>query len=163
MDLDNEEVVPEFDTEWTDDPTCPYCGYKIKCVSDYDGGFYSEDEFEFECPSCCKPVRSQAYISFSYTTSKIDREAEAKLDSERKEKESLRTAQRLAECQKWLPGTKIRVREESGFADCLRGRTGVVANREINKYNPFVEVDLDPREGHSFHRNFFDPSDLERM
>lgn len=155
--------MSEEDTEYTDNPTCPYCGYEIQNVSDYDGAFYSEELYEFDCPDCEKPVRCQAHISFSYTTTCIDREAEAKKKAERKAKDDERTAKRLIECQKWLPGTRIRIREDSTYADWLRGRVGVVANREITRHNPFVEIDLEATRDYKPYSTFCRPEELERI
>ena len=155
--------MSEEDTEYTDHPTCPYCGYIIQCEGDYDGGFYSEEQYEYDCPSCDKPVRSQAYISFSYTTTCIDRAAEKIIEDAKRAKEEERRLKRLAECQEWLPGTKVRIKEDARKADWLIGRTGIVATREICQHNPFVEVDLESRGDLKGYSTFMRPDELERI
>ncbi len=152
-----------IDHRYTDDMVCPYCGTKQSGLWELKGA-YDEDTLRVECEECEREFDSYCYTSHSFTTSEVDIEAEKrKLELERRVVEEER-AKRYAACQAFVPGTPIRVREDSRYADFLCGREGVVSNRELSKHNPFVHVDLKSRGDRNPYPGFACfPDDLELL
>ena len=59
--------MSEFDTEYTDNVICPYCGYE-----DRDSWEYGQDDFETKCSSCGKEMSVTRNISISYSSWKLE-------------------------------------------------------------------------------------------
>ncbi len=152
-----------IDHKYIDDMVCPYCGTKQTDLWELKGA-YDEDTLRVECQECEKPFDSYCLTSHSFTTSEVDIEAERLNELAEKHREAAELAKRYAACQAFVPGTPIRVREDSRYADFLRGREGVVSNRELSKHNPFVHVDLEARGDRNPYPGFACiPDDLELL
>lgn len=54
----------EYETEFTDEIICPWCGYKFSDSWEYD----DEDGSIIDCPDCNKPIILGVHISVSYIT-----------------------------------------------------------------------------------------------
>ena len=54
----------EFDTEYTDEAICPWCGYEHKDSWEFLDG-------EAECESCSRPFSVSKYVSVTYSTNRI--------------------------------------------------------------------------------------------
>jgi predicted RNA-binding Zn-ribbon protein involved in translation (DUF1610 family) len=57
-----------MDTELTDKPICPHCGFEEPDAWEMDFGFGVEGEGEFECGKCGKPYICTKSVVISYTT-----------------------------------------------------------------------------------------------
>ena len=57
--------MKEYDTEYQDEITCPYCGYKEE-----DSWDYAERDNEYTCGECDKECELDVIIQFSYCTEK---------------------------------------------------------------------------------------------
>jgi transcription elongation factor Elf1 len=134
-DASEDDEIDEIDHEHTDEPVCPYCGHEH---SDGDEYHERDDTTRITCTECGQEFESERYVLARYSTSKIDHEAEA-LAKRRKDEE---TAARYAACQKFPPGTPVRIKERARGAASARGASGVVANRELSRRNPVVRVEV---------------------
>lgn len=150
-----------IDHEYTDDITCPYCGYEIEEPWEFDGAM-TEDETRIECPDCEKTFASSCHISYSFSTHTVDLEKERRENEERRRVELAARDVARAEAAKWLPGTPIRVRPDARFAEFLLGREGVVDNKELGG-SGYVYVVLHATPQHKRFNTSFDPDDLERL
>jgi len=56
----------EFDTTYTDNLTCPHCGYEL--YSDFDGTEYNETIYE--CDNCKKEFVFEAECVLKFTSKK---------------------------------------------------------------------------------------------
>ncbi len=130
--------------EYMDTMICPYCATEQSDLWELKGA-YEEDTLRVECQECEREFDSYCLTSHSFTTSTVDVEAERLEKEADAKREAARVAERYAGCQAFPPGTAVRVREDSRYANFLRGREGVISNRELCKHNPFVHVDLEPR------------------
>ena len=54
-----------------DGAVCQYCGHLCD-PSDSDGGLYDESMKTWECGSCGKEFNCDLYVSYSWTTSRIE-------------------------------------------------------------------------------------------
>lgn len=150
-------MTDEFDHEYTSEIVCPHCGY----TSEWDPD--NNEIFEEDCPSCEREYRVAVHHSVDFSTSIFDREAEEREAAEKKAKEDERIAAVYAACQKFPPGSRVRILPMGkGWADRLAGETGVVSNKELSKHNPFVHVELDKFAGEDrlFDNSFF-PQQVE--
>lgn len=139
----------EFDHDYMDEAICPHCGHDNGCDTDHDSM-----EYEEECGSCKLEYRVTLEYSVHFTTAKFDRAAEEAKRQKTREEHQTRRAERLAECARYPPGTRVRVKADGHNCD---NRVGEVANRELAT---MVYINLDPLEGkkprslaHSFHAN----------
>jgi transcription elongation factor Elf1 len=127
----------EIDHDNTDRPVCPYCGHEHKEGAEYHG---SESTTRISCTECGETFESEQEISVTYSTSKIDfvkEEAE-------KQKRAEETAARHAACQKFTPGTRVRIKSTAKWLwPRYHGVAGVVANRELQRHNPFVHIKIE--------------------
>lgn len=57
---------PPYDTEWTDEPVCPYCAGTYGDAWELD--LWDDDEREVFCHECSKPYSLRAHVSVTYTT-----------------------------------------------------------------------------------------------
>ncbi len=150
-------TAQDIDHAYTSKPVCPHCGHERDDTCELQ----SEDPAEVECEACDKEYRVFCNIEISFCTETFDREAEAVEKAKRQAETDARIAVRYAACQQWLPGTRVRVKDDAR-AVRARGKVGAVANKEIYKFNPFIRVVLDdapPR----FMMYFFAPRELERL
>jgi transcription elongation factor Elf1 len=58
--------MEELDTEFTDELTCPHCGYEHS-----DAWELSENDGEISCDRCSEEFSFVRNISISYTTKKL--------------------------------------------------------------------------------------------
>jgi len=154
--------MTDIDHEFTDDIVCPYCGHAQSDIFELTDAF-SEEGTRVHCDECEKEFASFCHVTYSFTTYRVDLEAEKREKGERREQEKERREARATEAAKWPPGTRVRVREDSRYADHLRGREGTVPNKELDRHHGFVNVTLDPAPGRKAHDTFFSPADLERL
>lgn len=143
----------ELDHDATDQPICPWCGHIICDAWDYGNEMFSEDGIELECPSCERPFRSSCCTSYSFTTARRDLAAEEADKARRRQDDETRRLERLAACEPFTPGMRVRVDEKA--AAYYAGRVGTVENEELDKHNPFVHVRLDAVSGKSACSTFF--------
>jgi len=66
----------EFDTQDSDDPVCPHCGYTYKDASTI--GLYNGDAQVVECDRCKEPYLATASVLTTYCTRPWTRVDEAK-------------------------------------------------------------------------------------
>ena len=151
-----------IDHEYTDDITCPYCGYKITEEPWEYGNVFSEDETRIECPDCEKEFASTCYTTYSFSTHTVDLEAEKREREERRRVHQECADRGRAEAAKWLPGTRVRVRENIGYANHIEGREGVVPNKEM-RHSGYVNVTFDAVDGRKGYDTSFMPKDLKRL
>jgi len=59
--------MEDLDTSYTDQITCPWCGYEETDSFEIDDG-------EFECNECSKPYMVSHDVHVTYSTSKIVKE-----------------------------------------------------------------------------------------
>ncbi len=156
-----------IDHEYTNNMVCPYCGHEQTDIYEYKGAYEDDNPIRVDCQECEKEFESSCYVSYSFTTSTVDKEAEAREKAKREAERERRLAERYAACVLFTPGTVIRVKDTDHYAKWMRGRTGVVANKELEHYNPFVSVILDEcaRNGKRLksYETFFRPEDIERL
>jgi hypothetical protein len=150
-----------FDHDYTDAPVCPSCGHGIVDLFDYDG-ITSEEGTRIECPSCEETFESYCHISYSFSTHEVDLEAEKRRREEDRRKMQERQDAQKAKAAKWLPGTRVRIREDCRYAAHILGREGVVPNKELRRHGA-VNVTLDATPEHKAWDTSFDPEDLERI
>ncbi len=62
-----ENDIEEIDHVYTDEVTCPYCGYEFMDSWEFEG----EDIGELHCDGCEKEFIAHRNISISYSTSKV--------------------------------------------------------------------------------------------
>ena len=69
---DKQEKRREWENkhECCDFVVCPYCDYEFEPCDDEVP--YEDGEEEIECPDCGKKFNCECYISYSYTTSKLE-------------------------------------------------------------------------------------------
>lgn len=150
--------MTEIDHEYTDDPVCPFCGTAQRDVWEIEG-IYTEEETRIECEECGQAYASFCSVSYSFTTHKVDLEAE-RAERQREVEEHLRwKEERKNACARFIPGTQVRVLKPKHLA----GRIGVVANRELSTS---VRVELPPDPGERRTRPWelsFMPGDLEAV
>ncbi len=150
----------ELDIDYTDNPVCPWCGDVYTIEDHYE--CYQEDDTQIDCPGCDRPFYSSASVTYNFTTRRQDAEAERvkkESDEARREKRRL---ERLAKCEPFTPGLRVRVSEKT-HKTRLCGMYGTVTNKELSKHNPFVNVTLDTTEDFKGYGTFFDAKDLERV
>jgi len=151
-----------IDHMYTDEMVCPYCGCKQTDIYEIKGA-YEEDEIRVDCQECEREFASCCLVSYSFTTYEVDKEAEAREEAERKAAQEARHAAARAEAAKWLPGTRVRIREDAEYADWIRSRSGVISNEELCPYG-FVSVTLDKTErDQRQYKHSFRSKDLERL
>lgn len=152
------DETEDFDHEGTDSPVCPHCGHEISDGAEAHDG---NESTRIECDECGEEFDSFAEVSVTYSTFKIDPEAEARRLARQEEDRQRflqeRAAARAA-CQKFTPGMRIRVKD-SAEARHLRGREGVVENRELPRNASCVRVTLSG----STRADNIDPVDLEEV
>jgi len=56
-----------FDTDWTQFPTCPYCGYENDDYGCFEG---DGDRVECECPGCEKMYIATMHLDINFSTQK---------------------------------------------------------------------------------------------
>lgn len=61
--------MSNFDTDYTIEPTCPYCGYEEPDTCEMD---HSENESSHCCGKCGKEYMYNAIIQISWSSSKAD-------------------------------------------------------------------------------------------
>lgn len=122
--------MSDIDCDYTDNVVCPYCGHEHE--HDLHEMFGREDTIRTECDECGKQFEVSRDFSVSYSSSKIDHEAEARVEAEAKQ---LREA-RVDACRRFPPGTPIRV-----TAGVHEGREGFVENREASIYVSIVTAE----------------------
>lgn len=145
-----------LDHEHTDEPVCPWCGYRMRDFWEISG-IHDEDNTRVECPECEQPYDSSCCITYSFTTKRVDLEFEARNEAEAKAVREQRRLKRLAACEPFVPGMRVRVLRTN-----YKGRLGTVENKELSKHNPFVNVVLDPEEeGRKPYSTFFSAEELE--
>ncbi len=151
----------ELDHDGTDNPICPWCGHVICDAWDYGNEMFSEDDTDVECPSCERPFTSSCHTSHTFTTERRDLAAEEADKAKRHQRNEERRLERLAACEPFTPGMRVRVTEAASpyYAD----RVGVVENKELDKHNPFVNVLLDAVGDKSSCSTFFRPKLLVRL
>lgn len=160
-----------IDHEFTSFPTCPWCGYEVRDLTDHGPEVYSEDEHDIECGNCERTFRSTCHISYSFSTMRVD------LDAERRERERVAAeiAREHEELRKlagaFQPGMRVRIRSRvfNGrpfYAPHIEGRPGKVANCEIGRTGDLrVELDAWEHNGHpmSPYTMRVDPRDIEAI
>ncbi len=62
-----ERQAKGFDHEYTDEITCPHCGYEYS-----DSWDFGRDEAEEECPECHDSFTYERIITCLYTTAKLE-------------------------------------------------------------------------------------------
>ena len=154
--------MTDIDHEHTDEIVCPYCGAETEAHEFEDGKVYTEEESRLDCGSCEKTFASYCHVSYSFTTYAVDKEAEAREEAACRRRDRERDDARRAVAAEWLPGTAVRVREDSRYAGHIRGREGTVPNKELGHHG-YVNVVLDATPEHKEHDTSFDPEDLERL
>lgn len=60
-------MAEEFDTEYTEDVTCPWCGKEETDSWEFKDG-------EHECGWCDKPFEVYRHVSVEYSTTKVIKE-----------------------------------------------------------------------------------------
>ncbi len=154
------ELEPELDTEYTNEPICPWCGAVY--VIDDDYSLYEESSSDVDCPECDRPFSSRCSTSRSFSTERRDLIAEKAKKERAKQKNEKRRLERLAACEAFTPGTRVRIKEDA--ACVFKGRVGEVANEELDKMCPKVIVLLDPeKEDRKSRRTFVNAGTLERL
>ena len=148
--------MTEINHEYTSCITCPHCGYTSEWEPE------SHEVFEQDCDACEKEYRVAVHHSVDFSTSIFDREAEECEAAEKEAKEDERIAAVYAACQKFPPGSRVRIIPMADWGDRHVGETGVVSNKELSKHNPFVHVELDKFAGEDrlFDNSFF-PQQVE--
>ena len=63
------EYLDDFDIDYSDDPTCPYCGHKTNDTCEMD---HSESTFQNTCGHCDKVYLCNANIIISWSSQKAD-------------------------------------------------------------------------------------------
>ena len=154
-------MTEEIDHEFTDGMVCPYCGHEQSDIFDITGA-YTEDETRTYCDGCEKEFASYCSISYSFTTHKVDAEAEKREREERRADEEERRLARCTEARKLTPGTRIKIKKDSPYSDWLRCRVGEVANREPSRHG-LVYVTLDEVDLSGPHTTDIEPEHLERI
>ena len=152
----------DIDHEYTDNVVCPYCGHEQEPHEFENGDVFTEDEVRLECPDCEKEFASCCNISYSFSTHEVDVEAEKHARAEQLREAQERRDKHRAAAAAWLPGTRVRVRADTHYIDFIRGREGVVPNKELNSHGQ-VNVTLDATPEHKAYNTVFDPKDLERL
>lgn len=144
----------DIDHEHTDHIVCPYCGCKQTDLFDIDGA-YEEDETRIDCQKCDQEFSSVCSIIYSFTTYTVDLEAEERQRVEDKARRDKQLAERLVECQKFTPGTRVRIKADFLHMRYLTGLKGPLIGKvdicELCKINPVVSVILDCPKDHDFH------------
>ena len=141
-----------FVTDYEPCPVCPHCGFRDQDF--WDGGYEYDDTVRVECGDCGKPFDCQGQTDITFTTTIPDLEAEAARKKEDEEREAARRREFLALIKTMPPGTRVKVPDD--HRTIYRGQMGVIANKEVNRYHNFVDVDLDGGR-----QDFFNPRDLE--
>ena len=84
-----DEVKDEFDTDYTREVTCPYCGYEDHDSWEvFDGSSGDGDITETSCGRCDKEFTVQLHVRVSYSTEK-KKEVESGCDREESSKKDL--------------------------------------------------------------------------
>lgn len=153
------EKSAKIDHKYTSVPVCPWCGWTDDDWWDGSGLKDDGDMEKMECGDCEKPFETTLYVSTDFCTKKRDIEEEERVEAERKERNETRRLERLAGVEALPPGTRVKV--VRGLYRGSLGKTGTVANEEINRHNPHVHVNLDNAK--SSRPTIFDADDLERI
>lgn len=135
----------EIDCDFTDNIVCPHCGCQHEDCGEYFDR--SEETTRISCEECGVDFEVSRSFSVSYSSSKIDHEAEAREEAERKRE---RAAQ-IEKCRQFPPGTSVRV-----TAGPRVGTEGVVGNREVSRH-----VRIETPEGKYI--TSADPEDVEAI
>lgn len=75
--MDEKAVV--FDTEWTDEPKCPYCGFEGQDWWDGLEPKSDGDSWDVDCGDCGKEYRVIMSVSTHFSTEKIEKVGPAQL------------------------------------------------------------------------------------
>ena len=62
--------MTKYNTEFTDNPICPHCGYKMKDAWEFDFGPGLEGDVTTQCDDCGKEIWITRHCSVSYSTEK---------------------------------------------------------------------------------------------
>lgn len=145
--------MDEIDHDMTDCIVCPHCGYKSEWESD------NNEIFEEECGRCEKEYRVIVHHSVDFSTEIFDRAAEKREHDRKQAAARAADAVRYAKCQKFPPGTRVRVLETARYKRD-RGKTGTIANRELSERHPCVYIDMDDRPSAPWPESFH-PEEIE--
>ena len=63
--------MSEFDTDYTREITCPYCGYVFSDSWEYGPGDLEWDE-DIDCGRCEKTFHASKTVSIDYSTRKME-------------------------------------------------------------------------------------------
>jgi len=142
--MSDDEIEPddEIDHECTSEVVCPWCGFEQKDIFEYEGIYEDDKPIRVDCQRCERPFESVCSVSHSFSTERVDVQAELAA----KQAKQAQIAARVAKARRFPPGSRVRVRDSDRYAAWLRGRVGTVANREISG-NGLVLIDLDRVEG----------------
>jgi len=113
------------------------------------------------CARCRRPFAQRASCRFFFVTRQVDEAAEQAETLAKQAQEAFALRERYRSCLAFAPGTRVRVRLDSGYAPHLRGRVGIVGVREVSATEPYVDVVLDAAGDEQQVSTFFRPMFLE--
>lgn len=71
------KMSKEFETEWTNLPTCPHCGEQDRDWWDGRGLENDGDQKYVECGACGKEHRITIHVTVEFTTEKLEETEES--------------------------------------------------------------------------------------